>query len=197
MKKIILLFIIIAFIQKNNAQTEVFSYENKTITDLLSTFIDSYKSGGNDYYNYSVYVIFVHKPIDPNSNDTCFTIEVIENESFYDYVKPQYYCYFKDEIVLFRFDHKIDYYEELNLKPIKINIGAKKKAIGKLLPSKDGYVTGTYLGYLIFKNGFNTKLKIFENSDYIPKFNKAIQFPDFSDAELIKPGKKDRIKDLK
>ena len=197
MKKIVVVLVFLTSFLKLSAQIIETSNEGKRISEVLRTFIDSYKNRGVDYDKYCVYVIFVHKPLDVESSDTCFTIEAIENESFYKLVKPQYYCFFDNEIILFRFDHSIKYYEEPDLKPLLMNNEAKEKAISKLLPSKKGYITGTSLGYLIYKNGLRLRLNVYKNSDYIPKLNKAILFPDFNEAELIRGEKAYPMDELK
>ncbi|NPD86243.1 hypothetical protein HNS38_15830 [Lentimicrobium sp. L6] len=155
------------------AQNTSSSITGKNISEVLDDFIEEDKNSGPFFYSYSVFVISAYHSLDDDSKDTCFTMGVIRNESYFDLVMPEYFCHYNDELIVFVFYSGIKPYDisGFTLKPID-NDG-ETVILKKLYPKTKGFISGTDPGLLIKKKNNKLHITKYVNSDEIPE-NKSI-----------------------
>lgn len=184
----IILIISIALSINSIAQSKKNNVTNKWVYEILDEFIKQDKESGGIFPLYSVYVLSVYKSQDDDSNDTCYTIGLIQNESFFDIVMPEYYSHYYDELVVFVFNSSIQVYNEKGFDLKSIDHNNDSIVLNRLLSKEKGFFTGTTPGILIRKKSDVLFITEYENSDDIPENKSIFNFLDLGETELLNEG---------
>jgi hypothetical protein len=170
--------------------------KSKTFTAAFDTYI--FKDKQNEFFSkYSVYVIYVYtKKVYPN--DTCYTVGLIKNGFMYSPMMPEYFSYYKKNLVVFRFSDDLLPYNEDGFKIEPIDSNNYKVIMNRLFPIGKGGFTGSAPGLTLRKSKGELFIRYYYSMENIPrKYNILVVYPEGGSLELIKDGNNRILPDRK